>query len=140
MNAGSAELWLDGKRIAQADGGFVPMDQLLANTIPSFVSGPADYLVEQSFIHISSNGKTVLEKKLGDASTSDPMRLFGTIDSIVQRIPVPGPDRRGSEIQVRRSPPARIRQPADRSIHAVEPGRPRHLCQPIEVFRGEVLQ
>src|SRR3954454_346599 len=61
-----AELWLDGKKVADAPGGFVPVDQLTANMVPAFLTGPAEYAVKQSLIRITSSGKPVLDRTISD--------------------------------------------------------------------------
>lgn len=90
INASTAELWLDGKRVAQSSGGtFVPNAHLEANVIPSFLTGPAEYSVQQSYVKISSGGKTLVEKSF--ATTNDAMAAWGPGDSIRQDLKVSAP-------------------------------------------------
>lgn len=90
INANTAELWLDGKRVAQSSGGtFVPNDRLEANVIPSFLTGPAEYSVQQSSVKITSNGKTLIDKLFKNDNSA--MLVWGPGDSIRQDLKVTAP-------------------------------------------------
>lgn len=53
----AAALWLDGQRVAQAEGGFIPSEGgALCNHVPGWASGAAEYIVRQSSLTMSGNG------------------------------------------------------------------------------------
>jgi hypothetical protein len=91
IKADDAELWLDDKKIASAPGGFVPMDQLIANMVPSFLTGPSAYAVKESSLRITSGGKKVLERRIGDDNHTPQMDLWGTFGTISETLALQTP-------------------------------------------------
>jgi len=58
ISAKSAELWLDGRLVGRSSGGFQPCDgPLEANTVPSWASGPAAYVILEDDLELSSGGR-----------------------------------------------------------------------------------
>lgn len=51
-----AEIWLDGERLGQSPGGFVPSrGPCSTNTVPGWASDPAEYLVRQTSLQLSTS-------------------------------------------------------------------------------------
>ena len=73
---GSVELWLGDQRVDRLPAKLVPVDQPMAiNEQPSFLRGPANYIVRQMRLIARSAGETLDEKT--DASTLAPqLTLF----------------------------------------------------------------
>ncbi|MBI3920297.1 MAG: hypothetical protein HY318_02675 [Armatimonadetes bacterium] len=74
----SAELWLDGKTVGKSEGGFVRDESpLMANYIPGWASGPADYLILQSSLKLTTGSQVPLNFSFArEASRPLPLLLF----------------------------------------------------------------
>ena len=72
------QLWLDGKLVGESEGRFLPYaDQVTANSIPYWASGPARYLVVQSSLRLSGEGRQPIQLSFArEAGRPVPLLLF----------------------------------------------------------------